>query len=671
MRKTIPLVAGLLLVCIATALGQKPTDFVSSDFILTGSYGGLTYSHVFYKFEEVSHEGDSILFTAIMAYENNADSLSLALVEQGLAKAQNPAGHYLLRGAIHYRYDHIAMAFADFNKAISLSPKQAEAYHNMALLYFKDKRLGNAFQFVNTALQLGNEHPETVYLLGVLQMANKEYKSAMEIWELCLQLDLPVSKVYTQIALLYYQQEEYDKAMEAASNAMAYQDGQFVPYLLAGTIHQQKKDKGKTIALWQKASEVLEGKEKRYISWMQAHVLFEEKMYIKGVDYYIQAFDIEAIYEKMETQSIGSNYLPPAFNIVLHAYSQTKEQFDFKTRALICEALAGYESRSTKYIPLLQKCVKRYPDNKFLRLAIAAWEPRFEFRWTLKKYHEAIEIAPDYWPLKVNVVSFYFYESIFDNDLETLKPYFEEYLNQIIDRFPRRHRYLSFRAQHHLEEGRIEEAIEDYTSYIELSGDNSRLVMESRGEIYLSLGEYEKAVSDFNAVYTSSLDFRTGKQFRNYAMLLYHTGDTARAWEMLMGQLERYPGEAVLFELKGDWHYDAGEYQLSMDAYKYSMIGEFYRPAYIVQSKLAVVYMKLGMNDKALQIASDLENEIRGKKYDDPAMIQQRDICLGKAYYVQSVVYEVMGEKEDALKYAQKAGDLGYVHEERIMPAFE
>lgn len=672
MRKTISLVVGLMLICITTARAQYFIDFSGSDWVLSGSYEGITNSHVFYQFQVDSLDKDPILDRAITAYENEDDSVCLAIVEQGLSTAKNPAAYYLLRGASHYRTRQLSLAFADFNKVIGLFPQRAEAYHNMALLYFKEDQMAKAFQFINTALQLGNEHPETVYLLGVFQMDNNEYTNAMEIWKLCLQSDLPASKVYTQIALVHYRREEYDLALEAVEKAMAFEEGLFSPYLIAGTVHQLQKNRGRTIALWQQAIDVLEGKDKQYITWLLAHVLFEEDMYIKGMDYILEAFEIEKFYDDVETKDFKSSGITLSIYELLYAYSQEKANFDIDTRALICKAISGFYTRKSEHYSLLNRVAKRYPNSGFVYMARAALEPFNNFDAVPDRYYEAVQVAPDYWPLIENLVRYFFSDKSKFGDLEKLVPYFEEYIDRIIDRYPDRHVYRLFRAQQHYAQGRVELAIADFTDYINMSGDDEGIAEELRAAAYLSLGDYDKALNDLSTAYSSGIIFQSTKELRNYAALLYQTGDTTKAWEVLKRELGKYPGDAPLLELKGDWHYNNGEYHLSVGAYSSALNDKVYRSGYILQSKLAEVYSKLGLYELSLQIANRVEKGLKEQKYhDDVVYSDMRKACLGKVYYVQSVVYEAMGKEQEALKYAQKAGDLGYVHEERIMPAFE
>lgn len=676
MRKTITLLAGMLFACISTATAQHARMFIPIDMVIDGMYHGLSSSHLFYQFEGDSLPAEHAYFEALAAYENKEYEQCAALIDSVLAAAEHPAAYYLLRGASHHQLYNKSLAFADFNTAATMAPRRAEAYHNLARLYLHQEDLVNAFRFVNTALQLGDEHPETVYLLGVIQVENKDYLNAMEVFKLYLEGADPLPKVYTQIALLHHKQNENEKALTAIEKALGFEEGRFIPYLLAGVIYREQKNKAKAIAIWQEAFSVLSGDDKKYIGYCLSDIYFEEKLYVEGIDYVLESFDIAYFYDDAATRAFRSSDHLPSVMELLYAYQQEKTNFDVKTRALICEALAKLlpvEAPDRSNISsLLQKAQKRYPDNSFLYFAMAVAQPYNDAGKTTDRYLKAIKHNPDYWPLVEDVVRFYIRSSEFEGDVSKVQPYFEGYINRILDRYPNRHGYRLFRAQFYYAQGRAEEAIDDYSAYINTSEDQDGTAELLRAMAYISLGENDMALQDYKVAYTAGIGFEQTRDLRNYASLLYESGDTMRAREVLNRELAKVPGDELLMELKGDWEFNAGLYKESMNSWLTAQKGVYGHPGWSIRSKLAEIYLKEGLVKQAREVAMVLQSELEGKDSDieEMGLTRLKEECLARVYYVLATIYRMDGDEKSVAKIEQKAAARGYEHQEVILPSY-
>ena len=90
--------------------------------------------------------------------------MNKAISDYNKAIELNPrfADAYVIRGLAYAQgKGQFDKAIADYNKAIELNPRYAKAYYNRGLAYFFKKEYDNAWNDINRAQDLGYQiHPE-------------------------------------------------------------------------------------------------------------------------------------------------------------------------------------------------------------------------------------------------------------------------------------------------------------------------------------------------------------------------------------------------------------------------------------------------------------------------------------------------------------------------------
>ncbi len=102
---------------------------------------------------------------AALADRSDPQSLGqcdLALQSE-ILDARDRASTFVNRGVMRLRREEFEFARADFDAAIALSPKVAEAYLNRGAVSVGEKRFRAGLDDINSALRLGVKEPEKAY----------------------------------------------------------------------------------------------------------------------------------------------------------------------------------------------------------------------------------------------------------------------------------------------------------------------------------------------------------------------------------------------------------------------------------------------------------------------------------------------------------------------------
>lgn len=105
------------------------------------------------------------------ASRQGIDECNLALTEEGLP-VEDRVATLVNRGILYLRRHDVTRANADFDAALRIDPRQAEAWLNKAIVHARFGKSSDAFPMVAKAFEHGTRKPAVAYF--VRAMANEE-----------------------------------------------------------------------------------------------------------------------------------------------------------------------------------------------------------------------------------------------------------------------------------------------------------------------------------------------------------------------------------------------------------------------------------------------------------------------------------------------------------------
>ncbi len=139
------------LTLLAIAVAAIPTAVAASVITVGGGYAEACY--------EAAEAQETT--------QRSLDICDLALAEEALSQGDR-AATLVNRGIVRLRRTNLAGAEADFDAALSLDPKEPEAWLNKAILYARHRNSQDALPFVAKALENGTRHPEVAYFVRAM-----------------------------------------------------------------------------------------------------------------------------------------------------------------------------------------------------------------------------------------------------------------------------------------------------------------------------------------------------------------------------------------------------------------------------------------------------------------------------------------------------------------------
>ena len=99
--------------------------------------------------------------------KQNIDECNLALAEEALP-VRDRVATFVNRGILYLRRSDVTQAEADFDAALKIDPRQAEAWLNKAVAHARFGKSSDALPFVAKALELGTRKPALAYFVRAM-----------------------------------------------------------------------------------------------------------------------------------------------------------------------------------------------------------------------------------------------------------------------------------------------------------------------------------------------------------------------------------------------------------------------------------------------------------------------------------------------------------------------
>jgi len=167
------------------------------------------------------------------------------------AQAQTTAEEFLKRGIVRLENKQYIEAESDFNKAVELNPKLAEAYFWRAQVRFNDEKI---FADYDKAIELKPDYAMAFYKRG-LRKSFTDNKAALVDYNKAIELDPKIPDAYLSRALVYLLANNYKLAIADYTKLIELKpDG--ASYYVRGTTYLDSGDNISAIADYTKSIEL-------------------------------------------------------------------------------------------------------------------------------------------------------------------------------------------------------------------------------------------------------------------------------------------------------------------------------------------------------------------------------------------------------------------------------
>jgi tetratricopeptide (TPR) repeat protein len=124
------------------------------------------------------------------------------------------------RGAAYWYINKTKLAFADFDRAIALDPKNARAFRERAECNRTEGRLDRALADANQAVHLDPNDAKAFEGRGNVFINNRQYDRAIEDYNEALRIDPKFALAFMDRGVAYYFKADYQRAVENYSEAI-------------------------------------------------------------------------------------------------------------------------------------------------------------------------------------------------------------------------------------------------------------------------------------------------------------------------------------------------------------------------------------------------------------------------------------------------------------------
>jgi len=147
------------------------------------------------------------------------DTPELRYLNQLIEEQPTNITAYLRRGAVVAEFD-LSLALADFDKAVELDPKCAEAYGNRGLVHYRMKNLELALQDYQTALDIDPGLVEIHFNRGLIRAKQQDFKKAIVDFDNAISLEPDYHSAHNERTRCLLNISSYVAAIESANKAM-------------------------------------------------------------------------------------------------------------------------------------------------------------------------------------------------------------------------------------------------------------------------------------------------------------------------------------------------------------------------------------------------------------------------------------------------------------------
>jgi tetratricopeptide (TPR) repeat protein len=190
------------------------------------------------------------------AYYNlkNLPEAEKAFQKYAELQPDSPQGPLRL-GAVHLRQRRLDVASKEFEKALSLNPKQTDALNGVVTIYLAKGQNDKALARIRRQLTV-TETADLDNLLGKTYMDLNQNDAAEKSLKRAMELDAQNYNTYALLSTLYAREKSLDKAIEELEAATRISSRQPGAWTVLGILYKEQGDLEKAKQAYQKALEI-------------------------------------------------------------------------------------------------------------------------------------------------------------------------------------------------------------------------------------------------------------------------------------------------------------------------------------------------------------------------------------------------------------------------------
>ena len=477
------------------------------------------------------------------------------------------------------------------------------------------------------------KRPESYnYQRGREAMQEQKYDEAIEFFNKDIKENPKNGYSFIWIATIRDYLQEYGQALTAADLALKYlpkKDVDYVAFALStrAGVYLHLEDSVKALADYNEAVRLKPKETQPYEERAQLY-------------YELEKYDLaDADYRKMTELKPGDvmGYMGLGRNANMQErWEDAIKQFDYVTK-LASEYSSGYSFRAESYIGLekwneatddIVKALSIDWDRKAHFLALTMKEPAFTILVSKMKVQSAKSPNEATWPYIIATM----YEQA--KDYKKAIEYYTIANNKNMSE-----KVYQKISNCHYRLGNYEEALANINQALNMDSTDVSFLAQ-KANIYYENGDAKAAVAEWDKVLQMQPEYGFGYYRRGWFKEL--SGDLEGGLEDLSMAIVLEPKEPYFYETRGDLYVKLGKRDLAEADFKKVIEIEDTPEKY---ECIQYAYQGLGQYDKARE-AMD--------------MIIARDTTDYGNYYDAACLYSRMKDKDNALKYLEKALVLGY-----------
>ena len=477
------------------------------------------------------------------------------------------------------------------------------------------------------------KRPDTYnYQRGIEAVQNQDVAEALDYFNRELKENPKNGYAFSWIAKVRFDMKEYGMALTAADKALKYLPKKDTEYMIFGLTTRAKvylilKDTIKTVEDYSTAIRI--APKNTFLLYDRAQIYVEEKKYD------LADADFRKIIALEPGNVLGYLGLGQIANIQKR-WDDAVKHLDYAVRlnsgnsssyALRAEAYMGLEKWDQVADDIISAITLAW-DQKALSLATTIKEPGLTILLSKLKVQAAKSPNSPMWP--------YLSGLIYEENKQYQKA-IQSYTEAIdIDVSPIGYQNI---ALCYLELNQFDQALDNINKSLNLDSTDfySRMY---RANIYYEMGKAELSIAEWDQLLKEEPDYAWGWYRRGWYKEL--SGDHEGAIEDLSMSIVLDPLYAYTYCTRGDVYLKQGKLDLAEADYKKAIELEINQDEYDCRY---LAYQGLGQNDKAIE---ELNVAI------------SRDSTDAGNYYDAACMYSRMHDKDNALKYLEKALEMGY-----------